>query len=253
MSESEIRKILVNKGLELFETPRAFHEFTGELEADRLLNDIEETPHAFLVACVMDRQVKAELAWLIPYRFMEKLGDFEFSTLQSLTLEQVEELMTRPTPLHRFPSKMSRNFYLALRLLEDQYGGNASLIWEDRPSSATVVYRFLEFRGVGPKIATMAANILARDFKIPLSDHYSIDISVDVHIRRVFVRLGLTGPKPTSEQIICRARALNPGFPGLLDLPAWKIGRRWCKPRRPDCLACYMNKVCPSVVQVIGV
>lgn len=249
MNDSEIRRILVNKGLELFEAPRTFHDFTGEPEADRLLNDIDRRPHAFVLACVMDRQMKTELAWLIPYRYMVKLGDFEFSTLKGLTLEQIEELMTKPEPLHRFPNRMSENFYQAVRLVETRYDGDASRIWEGEPSSATVVYRFLEFKGIGPKIATMAANILARDFKVPFSDYYSIDVSPDVHVRRVFVRLGLTDPHPTVEQIIYRARALHPQFPGLLDLPAWEIGRNWCKARRLECLECYMSEVCPTFAQ----
>ena len=42
-----------------------------------------------------------------------------------------------------------------------------------------MVYRFLEFNGVGPKIASMAANILAREFKIPFADYFSIDISAE--------------------------------------------------------------------------
>jgi len=98
-------------------------------------------------------------------------------------------------------------------------------IWANRPASAEVIYRFLEFRGVGPKIATMAANGLARHLKIPFSDYFSIDVSADVHVRRVFARLGLTGRGDTIEAVIYRARVLHPEFPGLLDLPAWEIGR----------------------------
>jgi endonuclease III len=64
-----------------------------------------------------------------------------------------------------------------------------------------VVYRFLEFRGVGPKIASMPANILARHFKIPIADYYPIDISADVRVRRVFGRLGLCAPSATVDQL----------------------------------------------------
>jgi len=244
MSVHQIAEILVDKGITLFNSPRKFNNFSGDFQADKLLNDLENKPHAFVLACVMDRQIKAERAWLIPYRISQKLGNFEFHTLEVLTLEETEELMTIPEHLHRFPAEMAKNFFSAIQTITEKYHGDASNIWIGKPSSAEVVYRFLEFRGIGQKIGTMAVNILARDFKVGFSDYYSIDISVDVHIRRVFKRLGLITSDATSEQIIYRVRALSPEFPGLLDLPAWEIGRKWCKPSEPNCPECYMYRVC---------
>jgi len=197
----------------------------------------------------MDRQIKAEKAWMIPWLISEKLGGFEFQRLLALTMKEVKSLMTYPEPLHRFPKEMSLNFHLEIQHIEDQYNGRADNIWLNRPSSAKVVYRFLQLRGAGPKIATMAANILARDFKVPFADYYSIDISVDVQIRRVFTRLGLTKPGESNESINYQARSLHPEFPGLLDSPCWEIGRNWCKPYNPACDKCYMNQVCPSANQ----
>ena len=71
---------------------------------------------------------------------------------------------------------MSRHINAALRHVAERYEGREGKIWMDRPSSAELVYRFLEFEGVGPKIATMAASILVRRFKVSVSDHFSIDI-----------------------------------------------------------------------------
>lgn len=117
----------------------------------------------------MDQQIPAERAWQIPFRFKQQLGNFEMGTLAALSEKDVHRLMTEPEQLHRFPDRMSRFFLSAIKRTANQYGGQASAIWANRPSSAEVVYRFLEFDGVGPKIATMAANILARDFKVPFS------------------------------------------------------------------------------------
>src|ERR1700722_301603 len=108
------------------------------------------------------------------------------------------------------PEKMGTRFYEALKVIVSKYGGDASNIWRDRPSSAEAVLRFLEFPGAGPKIATMAANILAMNLKIPLSEHYSIDISLDTHVRRVMPRLGLVAPNSSDACLIYTARALNP-------------------------------------------
>ena len=244
--ESGIRDRLVKRGQALFDAPRGPVQFAKVGEADRLLNDLDRHPHAFVIAFVMDRQVKAERAWLIPYAFAQKLGGFSMETLTRLSRAEIRDLMAEPAPLHRFVETMSGHFWSAVQRIASDYAGDASNIWAGRPASAAVVYRFLEFDGAGPKIASMAANILARDFKIPFADYYSIDISADVHVRRVFGRLGLCAPDATIEQLVYKARALHPAFPGIMDLPSWEIGRNWCKPHTPLCAKCYMKDLCPA-------
>jgi endonuclease-3 len=123
---------------------------------------------------------------------------------------------------------------------------DAARIWTGNPASAEVIYRFLEFDGVGPKIATMAANILARHFKIPFADYSSIDISADRQVRRVFGRLGLCSPEATVEEVTYKARALHPMFPSIMDFPSWEIGRNWCGAQTLNCQDCYMKDLCPT-------
>ena len=248
MNEKAIRDILVEHGETLFSAPKQLIQFTKVAEADTLLNDLDTRPHAFVLACVMDRQVKAEKAWLIPYRISEKLGGFSMAALSQLSRADVNRLMSQPEPLHRFVEKMSGFFHSEVQLICNQYECNAARIWSGSPSSAEVVYRFLEFDGVCPKIGSMAANILALEFKIPFADYFSIDISADVHVRRVFARLGLCAPDATVEQVIYKAKALHPKFPGMMDLPCWEIGRNWCKARGQECNSCYMRDLCPTAI-----
>lgn len=249
MKEKQIRDRLVDHGKALFTAPHEFVRFTKCDGADRLLNDLANHPHAFVLASVMDQQVKAERAWSIPFRIMENLGDFSMDTLLNQTEADVRRLMRKPEPLHRYIDRMAGFLFRAIQRIERQYNCDASRIWTGKPSSATVVYRFLEFDGIGPKIASMNANILARRFKIRFSDYFSIDISADVHVRRVFGRLGLTPPGATPDQLIFRTRALHPEFPGLMDFPVWEIGRNWCRPKIRKCRECYMEDLCPSAAK----
>lgn len=249
MADDQIARILITKGEALFQAPAEYTVFSGNKQADAQLNDLTNHSHVFVLACLMHRQVNAEKAWLVPYLLSQRIGGFEFHQLAALSGNQIKEYMAKPTPLHRFTDIMSECLYSAIQRIADKYNRIASRIWAGEPSSAEVIYRFLEFRGIGQKIGTMAANILARDFKVKLSDYYSINVSVDVHVKRVFTRLGLIPISATDELVIYRARSLSPTFPGLLDLPCWDIGRNWCKPTNPSCSACSMNAVCPRIMQ----
>ena len=242
-SKEKIVNILIEKGNELFKQPYKYIEFTKNKESDKLLNNLKYFSHAFVLACVMDRQIKAERAWLIPYEISKEIKSFKNSQLLKIKQEDIIDIFKRKS-LHRFNEIMGKNFYLAIQKIHNIYRDDASNIWKDNLRSATVVRRFLEFDGVGIKIATMAVNILARDFKVPIKDYINIDISPDIHIKRVFKRLGFISKDASNDELIYCARELNPMYPVIFDLFCWEIGRNWCKPNNPICEKCYLNDYC---------
>jgi endonuclease III len=237
-------QILIERGNQLLKQPPRL-VFTGNQKADKLLTNLEKFPHAFVLACIMDRQMKAEKAWLIPYKISEEIGGFGLSKLLKLNQNQFNEIFVRRN-LHRFNNEMAKNFFQAVRRIHSDYNDDASNIWKDNQGSATIVRKFLEFNGVGIKIATMATNILARDFRIPMKDHICIDISPDRHVKRVFKRLGFTSDETSNDELIYCAREFNPLYPGIFDNSCWEIGREWCKPKDPNCTKCYLVENCPK-------
>lgn len=245
---AEVVNKLTKRGEELLAQPYQKIKFTGDTAADDLLNDLANCPHGFVLACIMDRQIRAERAWSIPYAVSKEIGGFEFPRLLSVDLNRLRQVFTARR-LHRFNETMARNFCSAIHLIHREYNDDASSIWTGTPRSATIVRRFLQFEGVGIKIASMAANILARDFKIAIADRLCIDISPDVQVRRVLTRLGLTEMNASNDEIVYLARELNPEYPGILDLSLWEIGRIWCRPRDPHCHGCYLEAGCPKILQ----
>jgi endonuclease III len=240
----ELRDSLVNAGMAELAKPRRLVPFTGDGEADLLLNDLEGMPHAFLFACLMDRQVRAELAWKVPSVIRQRHGSFAIVDLEPLSEADWLELLRNPSPAHRMPETMAKALHLGTRRVIDRYQGDASQIWIDSPASAAVVRRILEFYGAGPKIATMAANILVREFHIPMADYRYIDISADTQVVRVMRRLGFVDADADEDVVIYAARELNPDFPGIFDLALWRLGRTLCRPTSPRCPSCDLKLLC---------
>ena len=236
-------KLLIEKSKKLFEEDKAIVHLVNDEKQNKFLNDLENYPHAFVLACLMDKKIKAERAWAIPYKIYKELKSFDIYKLKEKGKGYYKDLFNK-NKFHIFNNDMAQVFYNGICRIIDKYEGKANKIWNDNPSSATVVYRFLEFDGCGIKIATMAANILARQFKIPMKDYYSIDISPDVHIRRVLYRLGFIEKNAKVERVIYKARELNPEYPGLIDYLCWEIGKNYCKPKFKDCECkkCDMNE-----------
>lgn len=218
--------------------------FLDDFEDNAFLNDIVNFPHAFVLACCMDRRIKADRAWRIPCIVRKSLcKSFAIDDLSKIPLEEYTNFFNRNS-LHIYNNDMAEIFYKAVHRIKNHYDGDASCIWSNCPSSAAVVYRFLQFDGVGLKIATMATNILARQFNIPFSDYYSIDISPDVHIQRIFKRAKLVSNDATREEIVYKARELNPEYPGIVDAACWNIGREYCHAVNPSCNTCPISAYC---------
>ena len=229
----------------------------GKIEpaAHALVTDIERYPHAFVLACIADRRAPFKIAWGLPQRIREFAGGFEFERLARLPRSGWSSVLRSSG--HPLANAMERFLPAAIEYIGYRYDGDAARIWAAGSSGAAVVRRFLEFDGVGSKIANMAANILIRKHGVTLTKPMP-DIAVDTHVLRVFERLGLLRPLAHSglsststkekQQLLVqlRARELRPAWPGELDWPVWQVGSKWCHARAPKCRCCDMRSVCPS-------
>lgn len=212
-------------------------------ELDAFISPLGKYPHAYILACIMDRQISAENAWIIPHNIYKAIGSFEMTDLKKLTEEDTVSLFLK-TSKHRYKEKMAKYFFSAVQRIANEYDSDARKIWNDEPPSGMLICRFLQFDGVGIKIATMATNILVRQFDVQLKDKSSIDVSPDIHIMRIFYRLGLISSEKAKEEAIYMARALYPEYPGLVDYSCWYVGRNYCHPHIPNCTECPFKTFC---------
>jgi uncharacterized HhH-GPD family protein len=218
-------------------------KFTPDPAANAL---IRNDPFAFLLAVISDMGIRAERAWALPYLLRQRLG---YLSPAELTADPgaVHSAVQQEPKLHRFVNTVPAWLVEAAQIVLSRYGGDAGALWSDDPTAIELRQRLEAFPGIGQKKAAMAVEILARDLGKPLKDMSGSDIAYDVHVRRVFLRTGLV-ERDDVDRMVAVARALNPDRPGALDLPAWDIGRRWCRPANPDCLACPLNHACPRLI-----
>ena len=208
-------------------------------ETERLIRD---NPFAFLVAVAFDRGMRWQRAWRIPVE-IERAGFLNPALLASMSeidlIELLDGLAVRP----RYGAKQgARTLSDAARLVWERFGGDAGAIWNDS-SPAEVEKTLQEIYGLGPGIASMATRILRDDFDCFRGQERQIDVKPDVHLVRVFHRVGFIDGQSANEAIRT-ARRLSPEFPGELDWPAWRIGQVWCHSTEPDCPQCPLTRDC---------
>ena len=134
------------------ERPWEVDKFSDDPRATEIINDIGKMPHVFVMACILGRQYHDEMAWETMARLEERIGTLDIKKLSRLTQKDWETAFMKPTHLHGFPHEIAPFVMAAVQRIVNEYGGDASRIWKGKPSSATVIKRFLEFEGIGPMI-----------------------------------------------------------------------------------------------------
>jgi len=207
---------------------------------------IEEKPFAFALAAVLDRGTKSEIIWTIPYYLQEKVGTLDPHFFVDKSFEELENIFRSLPFKPRYITDAPRTVKELSQLVIKEYDGEVEKIWQDK-TSTYVKATFQRIYGVGPGIASMIVLLLEKCFKIKFTDldHRTMDVKPDVHIIRVFQRLGFISV-PDEKQALKAARRLNPEYPGALDAPSWVVGKNWCISFAPQCSACPLNSVCPK-------
>ncbi|PKQ20407.1 MAG: hypothetical protein CVT66_05405 [Actinobacteria bacterium HGW-Actinobacteria-6] len=235
---------LIRYALELAESGavQVGDAFTDDIAADEFIKCSAE---AFLIGMLFTQGMPAERAWAGPYRLAQRLGHFDLARIAAEP-DSVVAAFAQPPALHRFVKTLPVWVSSAARRLIAEYDGDAATIWPDGAHVTEVTRRLLEFDGIGPKKATMAVELLVRNRGVCLEGMECGSVAYDVHVRRVFLRSGLVDAD-TPVEVRRAASAAYPDEPGMLDLPAWLIGRETCRPKSPDCDACRLRNVCPRL------
>lgn len=80
---------LVEIAKQWFDEPtRQLVHFTGDNRIDEILNDLVCYPHAYVLTCLMDRQIKAERAQEIPYRVCAYFNTRDIQEMSSIPIKE---------------------------------------------------------------------------------------------------------------------------------------------------------------------
>ena len=215
---------------------------TAVPEAASVISD----PFAFLLACSLDRGVKAEVAWTIPYDLEQALGHLDPNLLHEMSTGDLDRVIQTLPRKPRY-GRAARTVKDLAAIVVKECGGDAKRVWQGR-TACELHDKMRKIYGVGPGIASMVALLLERVYGLRFDDldRRSIDIKPDVHTKRVLYRLGAAAGRD-NDVAVAAARRLNPEYPGALDSALWIVGRRWCRQRVPDCKLCELAAVCEQV------
>lgn len=232
--------------------PAGSPSFTPDPQANAF---VIGNPFAFLLAVICDQHIPAEKAWQAPYLLQQRLGHLDPQRMIA-NPAAVKAAVKGPPALHRYVETVPDWLVAAAERVLREYEGDASQIWNDHPRASDLHQRLEAFKGIGQKKAAMAVEILERDLGVSIRAMHGSDIAYDIHVRRVFLRTRLA-ERDDLEHMVAVAREAYPDRPGAIDLPAWLIGRQWCRAGIPDCPNCALTDVCPKDIaraaSVVGV
>jgi endonuclease III len=121
--------LLVQIAKKRFDNPESqVVHFVDDDEANRILNDLDRYSHAYVLACLMDRQIKAERAWKVPLEIFKGFGTLEIVDLATIPISDLTSVFSK-NKLHRFNETMAEVFYRGVEDISNKYDGDASKIW----------------------------------------------------------------------------------------------------------------------------
>ena len=137
---------------------------TGDSEADRLL---AEDDNALLIGMILDQQVPMEKAFSGPLVIAQRMGGtLDVAEIAASDEEEFVAMCSRPPAIHRFPGSMAERVQQLARLVEGEYGGDASRLWNEAADGADLRKRIAALPGFGEMKIKALGSVLAKRFGV---------------------------------------------------------------------------------------
>lgn len=186
------------------------------------LMDSFHDPYLVLIACILSLRTNDKTTYPATLRML-KLAD----NPHDMKEVGVSELAKAIYPVGFYENKANQIIELS-RIIDEDLGGKCPDEIED----------LIKFNGVGRKTANL---VLARGFNKPA-------ICVDVHVHRIFNRLGYVKTKNPEETEFALRKKLPKKH--WIDINTLIVthGQNCCTPRNPKCSQCPIEEYCKKVI-----
>ena len=186
------------------------------------LMDSFKDPYLVLIACILSLRTNDRTTYPATLRMLELA-----KTPQEMSVVKVDELEKAIYPVGFYKNKAGQIIELSKEIVE-KYNGKV-------PNS---IDELCKFRGVGRKTANL---VMTLGFGEPA-------ICVDVHVHRIFNRLGYIKTKDPEETEF----ALRDNLPLEYWIPINTLlvthGQNVCKPIKPNCSQCPIAQYCDKLI-----
>ncbi len=186
------------------------------------LMDSFNDPYLVLIGCILSLRTNDKTTYPATIRMLELA-----KTPQEMMKVDVKDLAKAIYPVGFYENKAKQIIELSRQIAEKLEGKVPEKI-ED----------LCKFNGVGRKTANL---VVARGFNKPA-------ICVDVHVHRIFNRLGYIKTKNPEETEFALRKKLPKKY--WIDINTLIVthGQNVCKPIKPNCEACPIEKYCAKFI-----
>lgn len=179
-------------------------------------------PYLVLIGCILSLRTNDKTTYPATLRMLKlaKTPD----KMQNVNVEDLEKAIY---PVGFYKNKASQIIELS-KIITEKYGGKVPCDIDE----------LCKFRGVGRKTANL---VLSEGFGVPA-------ICVDVHVHRIFNRLGLIKTNTPEETEF----ELRKNLPEKYWIPINSLlvthGQNVCKPIKPCCSVCPVENFCKKII-----
>lgn len=186
------------------------------------LMDSFNDPYLVLIGCILSLRTNDKTTYPATLRMLELA-----KTPKDMAKVDEDVLAKAIYPVGFYENKAKQIIELS-KIITEKLGGNVPDEIED----------LIKFKGVGRKTANL---VLARGFNKPA-------ICVDVHVHRIFNRLGYVKTKNPEETEFALREKLPKKY--WIDINTLIVthGQNVCKPLKPICSECPISKYCAKLI-----
>jgi len=186
------------------------------------LMDSFKDPYIVLIACILSLRTNDRTTYPATLRMLELA-----KTPKEMKSVGVNELSKAIYPVGFYENKAKQIIELS-RIIDEELGGKC-------PDE---IEELVKFNGVGRKTANL---VLAEGFHKPA-------ICVDVHMHRIFNRLGYVKTKTPDETEFALRKKLPKKYWIEINSLMVTHGQNCCKPQKPHCSECPIEEYCEKVI-----